>query len=113
LLVVRRKRHDIAVLLALGGSPRAVFWMFEAIGLLAGVVGSAFGVAMGGLYCAVVRAYAFPLGGDVYPVDHLPVIVGLAEALGPAAAAVLLCGITSGPVALLAARVVVVEGLQR
>lgn len=113
LLLVRRKRHDIAVIMAMGGSRSLVLWVFEAVGLLAGAVGAVLGLALGGLYCVVIDAFRYPLGGDVYPVDHLPVVVQPIDALGPAAAAVLLCGLASGPVAMLAARVRMLSALQR
>lgn len=113
LLVVRRKRHDIAVVMAVGGDGALVFWVFEAIGVLVGVCGAILGLGLGGLYCAVIGAYRYPLGGDVYPVDHLPVLVRPIDALGPAVAAVALCALASGPVAALAARVRVIDALRR
>ncbi len=113
LLVVRRKRHDIAVLMAVGGDRSLMFWTFETVGIFAGTVGAVLGLALGGLYCAVIEAYHYPLGGDIYPVDHLPVVVRAIDALGPAAAAVVLCALASGPVAVLASSVGVIESLRR
>jgi lipoprotein-releasing system permease protein len=113
LLLVRRKRHDIAVMMAVGGARSLVFWVFEAVGVLAGVMGAVLGLLLGGLYCLVIDAFRYPLGGDVYPVDHLPVVVRAIDAFGPAAAAVVLCALASGPVAMLAARVRVLASLQR
>jgi lipoprotein-releasing system permease protein len=113
LLLVRRKRHDIAVMMAVGGARSLVLWVFEAVGLLAGTMGAVLGLSLGGLYCLVIDTYRYPLGGDVYPVDHLPVVVRAVDAFGPAAAAVLLCALASGPVAMLAARVRVLAALQR
>lgn len=105
LLIVRRKQRDIAVLLAIGCDHRGVFWVFESIGLFAGGVGSIAGIALGGIYCSAVAMYRFPLALDVYPVDHLPVAVQLADVFVPVAAALGLCALASGPVALLATRV--------
>lgn len=113
LLLVRRKRHDIAVMMAVGGARSLVFWLFEAVGLFAGMVGAGLGLLLGGLYCLVIDTFRYPLGGDIYPVDHLPVVVRAIDALGPAAAAVLLCGLASGPVAMMAARVRVIASLKR
>jgi lipoprotein-releasing system permease protein len=113
LLVVRRKRHDIAVLMAVGGDGALVFWVFEAVGVFVGVCGALLGLVLGGLYCAVIGSYHYPLGSDVYPVDHLPVIVRPIDALGPALAAVALCALASGPVAALASRVRVIDSLRR
>ncbi|MEX1369179.1 MAG: FtsX-like permease family protein, partial [Nannocystaceae bacterium] len=113
LLLVRRKRHDIAVMMAVGGSRSLVLWVFEAVGLFAGAVGATLGLALGGLYCLVIDTFRYPLGSDIYPVDHLPVVIRAIDALGPAVAAVLLCGLASGPVAMMAARVRVVASLSR
>jgi lipoprotein-releasing system permease protein len=113
LLLVRRKHHDVAVLMALGGDGGLVFWVFEAVGVLAGVVGAVLGVALGAIYCAAIAAYRYPLVGEVYPVDHLPVALDVADALGPAIAAVALCALASGPVAALAARTRILAGLNR
>jgi len=105
LLIVRRKQRDIAVMLAIGCDDRGVFWVFETVGLLAGVVGSIAGIALGSMYCFAVAAYQFPLALDIYPVDHLPVAVQTADIVVPVAAALALCAVASGPVALLATRV--------
>lgn len=113
LLLVRRKRHDIAVMMAVGGDRSLVLWVFEGVGVLAGSVGAMLGLALGGLYCLVIDTFHYPLGNDIYPIDHLPVIVRPIDALGPAAAAVMLCALASGPVAMLAARVRVIASLQR
>jgi lipoprotein-releasing system permease protein len=113
LLIVRRKRHDIAVMMAVGGDPSLVFWVFEAIGLLAGFAGAALGIGLGGLYCFVLHTFEYPLVGEIYPIDHLPVQVSAFDALGPAAVAIALCGLASGPVAVLASKVRVIAGLGR
>jgi lipoprotein-releasing system permease protein len=113
LLIVRRKRHDIAVLMAVGSDGALVFWVFEAVGVLAGISGAFLGLMLGALYCTVIGAYHFPLGADIYPVDHLPVVVRPIDALGPAVVAVALCALASGPVAAMAARVRVIDSLRR
>ncbi len=113
LLLVRRKRAEIASLMALGADGRAVFWIFEAVGLLAGAVGAAVGLGLGLLLAGLVAAYRYPLSGDVYPVDHLPVHLTVPDVLAPGIAAVLLCALVSGPVALIAAKQPLLPGLQR
>ncbi len=113
LLVVRRKQHDIGVLLALGCDARGLFWVFEAMGLLAGGVGVLLGLTLGGLYCAVMARYDFALSSDVYPIDHLPIAIAPADMLVPACIAMLLCSIASGPVALMATRVRILAALNR
>ena len=113
LLLVRRKRHDIAVLMAVGGDRGLMFWTFEAVGAFAGIGGALMGLSLGALFCAVIAGYDYALGGDVYPVDHLPVALQAGDALGPAAVAVLMCALASGPVAMLAARVGVISSLRQ
>lgn len=113
LLLVRRKRHGIAVMMAVGGDSSLIFWVFEAIGVLAGLLGAALGIGLGALYCLVIDTYRYPLVGDVYPIDHLPVVVRAVDVLGPAAVAVVLCALASGPVAVMATRIGVLETLRK
>ena len=113
LLLIRRKQPAIAVLMSIGSSARLVFWIFEAIGGLAGVVGAIVGVGLGAGYAGLIAAFRYPLQGDVYPIDHLPVMLGPWDLLGPAIAAVAICALVSGPVALVAAKVPVLRGLGR
>ena len=113
LLLVRRKRAEIAALMALGADGRTVFWIFEAVGLLAGAVGAAVGLGLGLLLSGLVAAYRYPLSGDVYPVDHLPVHLTIGDVITPGIAAVLLCALVSGPVALVAAKLPLLAGLRR
>ena len=113
LLIVRRKRHDIGVMMAVGSSRALVFWVFESIGLVAGLAGAALGLVLGGLYCLVIQAYEYPLVGDVYPVDHMPVELGILDALVPAIVAIGLCGFASGPVAVRASKVRLLSALGR
>ena len=105
LLLVRRKRAEIASLMALGADGRTVFWIFETVGLLAGAVGAAVGLLLGLLLSGLVAAYRYPLSGDVYPVDHLPVRLTWIDVATPGFAALVLCALVSGPVALIAAKI--------
>ncbi|MGB1017090.1 MAG: ABC transporter permease, partial [Nannocystaceae bacterium] len=91
LLLVRRKRVEIAGMMSLGADGRLIFWIFEAVGLVAGGAGAIVGLCLGGLFCGLVAGFHFPLQGDVYPIAHLPVELGLIDALGPALAAIVLC----------------------
>ncbi len=113
LLLVRRKTGEIAALMALGADGRTIFWIFEAVGLLAGMVGAAVGLGLGLLLSGLVAAYRYPLSGDVYPVDHLPVHLTAVDVIAPGVAAMLLCALVSGPVALVAAKLPLLPGLRR
>jgi len=112
LLLVRRKRGDIAVLRTLGADHRNVFWCFEALGVTLGAVGAGLGSFVAALSCAVLATQRFPLGADVFPVDHLPVALRLADAVGPALAAVGVCALATGPVAVQAARGAILDALR-
>lgn len=112
LLVIRRKRHDIAVLQTLGADRSLIFWTFEALGIVVGGAGSLLGASLGLFYCGVLMRHKFPLGADVYPVDHLPVVMSVGDTLGPMLAAVAICAAASGPVAALASRVIVLDALR-
>jgi ABC-type lipoprotein release transport system permease subunit len=100
-------------MMAVGSSRALVFWVFESIGLAAGLGGVVLGLGLGGLYCLVIDAYRYPLVGDVYPVDHMPVALGWLDVVGPAGVALLLCGLASGPVALRASKVRLLSALGR
>jgi lipoprotein-releasing system permease protein len=113
LLLIRRKQPAIAVLMAIGSDARLIFLVFEAIGGLAGLVGALVGVGLGASYAGLIAAFRYPLQDDVYPIDHLPVALGAWDLLGPALAAVLICALVSGPVAIVAAKVPVLRGLGR
>ena len=113
LLLVRRKQVEIASLMALGADKRQIFWVFEGVGVVAGAIGALSGLALGGLYCGLIASYRYPLDGDVYPIDHLPVILGPLDIVFPMVAAVAICALVSGPVAVVASRQPVLEGLRR
>ena len=113
LLLVRRKQAGIATMMAMGSDGRLIFWIFESVGCLAGICGALVGVGLGAAYAGLIAVFRYPLHGDVYPIDHLPVRLGAWDLLGPALAAVLICAAVSGPVALIAARVPVLRGLGR
>lgn len=113
LLLVRRKRPEIAALMALGAYKRAIFWIFEAVGALAGALGAAIGIGVGLYFGLLVAVFRYPLDPTVYPVDHLPFALTWIDVLGPALAAVLICALASGPVAVVASRQPVLAGLSR
>lgn len=113
LLLVRRKRPEIAALMALGADRRAVFLIFEAVGVLAGELGALIGVAVGLFFGTLVTVFRYPLDPTVYPVDHLPFSLTWLDVAGPAIAAIVICSLASGPVAVVASRQPVLQGLSR
>jgi lipoprotein-releasing system permease protein len=80
-MTVTDKRGDIAILRTLGASPLSIMGIFVAQGLLAGLVGTAGGVALGlgiayhldVLVPALERALGTTLlSPSIYLIDHLP-----------------------------------------
>ena len=112
-LIVRRKRSLIAVLMSLGASRSMVFQVFEAVGLASGIVGAVIGVLVARYFTWAVAWYRYPLTADVYPIDHLPVAWAWSEVAFVSLAAIGLCAAASGPVAVFAAGLPVLRGLQR
>jgi lipoprotein-releasing system permease protein len=104
LLSIRRKRGDIAMLMALGADRRLIFWIFEYVGMRVGLAGVIGGLLLGAIFCAALASMQFPLDPEVYPLDHLPVAWRARDGLLPAAAALLICAFSSGPIARRAAR---------
>ena len=113
LLLVRRKREEIAALMSLGADSRAIFAVFEAVGVFAGALGALIGVGLGLAFGVMVAVFRYPLDPEVYPVDHLPFALSWIDVTGPAAAALVICALASGPVALVASRLPLLAGLGR
>ena len=80
-MVVRDKRGDIAILQSFGASARSIVVIFAAQGALIGVIGTAFGLALGILISSLLgRIVAFVetslgmdvLAGEIYLITDLP-----------------------------------------
>lgn len=113
LLLVRRKQAEIAALMSLGADARAIFAVFEAVGIFAGGLGALIGIGLGLGFGAMVAVFRYPLDPEVYPVDYLPFALSWIDLAGPAVAALLICALASGPVAVVASRLPVLAGLGR
>ncbi len=76
IMLVMEKKQDIAVLMAMGAWPRSIKRIFMWQGLIIGLVGTALGFGGGLLVCFLLEHYQFiKLPGDVYPMDHLIVLL--------------------------------------
>lgn len=113
LLLVRRKQAEIAALMSLGADARTIFAIFEAVGVFAGGLGALIGLALGLGFGLMVAVFRYPLDPEVYPVDYLPFALSWIDLAGPATAALLICALASGPVALVASRLPLLAGLGR
>ena len=98
-MVVRDKRSDIAILQSFGASPRSITTLFATQGTLIGVIGTAFGVALGILVASQLGSMAAfvesvlgidLLSEEVYFISDLPTDIRPAEVVQIALLAVLL-----------------------
>ena len=72
-VVVHERARDIAILRAMGATPRSVGAIFLTQGLAVGLLGTVLGLAMGGLCCLLLSAVGYPLDPHVYLISELPV----------------------------------------
>ena len=98
-MVVRDKRSDIAILQSFGASPRSITALFATQGTLIGVIGTAFGVALGILVASQLGGMAAfveavlgidLLSEEVYFISDLPTDIRPAEVVQIAVLAILL-----------------------
>ena len=73
-MLVMEKTRDIAILMSMGATARAIRNIFMLQGSIIGVIGTALGYALGlGVALALEKYQFIKIPGDVYPMDHLPV----------------------------------------
>ncbi|MEE9382465.1 MAG: FtsX-like permease family protein [Nannocystaceae bacterium] len=105
LFLLRRKRHDTAVLRCLGATSWMIFAVYECIGLFVGSVGVALGCGLGTLLAAVLGATRVPVFAEAYGLGELPVRLVAGDLVLPALLTVLLCLLVTAPAARSACRV--------
>ena len=92
IMLVMEKKQDIAVLMAMGTWPRSIKRIFMWQGVIIGLVGTALGFGGGLLVCFLLEHYQFiKLPGDVYPMDHLTVLLDPLDLWVIGLSAMLLC----------------------
>lgn len=74
-MVIMEKRSEIGILRSMGASSGSVMSIFMAQGTMIGAFGTALGVAVGLLVCALLREIEIDLPADVYFINTLPVLV--------------------------------------
>ena len=74
IMVVMEKRRDIAVLMTMGATRKAIRRIFVLKGLIVGGAGTVAGLAVGGLGCALLARYHFiHIEKKIYGISTLPV----------------------------------------
>jgi lipoprotein-releasing system permease protein len=92
IMLVMEKKQDIAVLMAMGARPKSIRRIFMWQGVSIGIVGTALGFGLGLLVCFLLEKYQFiKLPGDVYPMEHLTVLLEALDLWIIGASAMLLC----------------------
>ncbi len=74
-VVVHERAREIAIIRAMGGTRRSVAAIFLVQGLAVGLMGTALGLAVGGLACLLLDAVGYPLDPQVYLISRLPVLI--------------------------------------
>lgn len=112
IMVVLDKQKEIAVLKAMGATDDAILRAFVWQGAIIGVIGTAFGLALGFVLCKGLLAWAFPLDPKVYFISHLPVQVRPQEFFVTGVIAIAICLAATVVPALYAARLPPADGLR-
>ncbi|MEE4356384.1 MAG: lipoprotein-releasing ABC transporter permease subunit [Desulfococcaceae bacterium] len=91
-MMVMEKRRDIAILKAMGAAEQSIRKIFVFKGLAVGCIGTALGTVIGTGLCALLSRYKFiELPSDIYYITTIPVRLSIWDVLMIAAAAVIIC----------------------
>ena len=87
-MIVIEKSRDIAILKTMGATNRGIMAIFMTQGVIVGLTGTVLGLLGGFALCLVLgETNLIALPGDVYYLDHLPVIMKFSDFAAVAAAA--------------------------
>jgi lipoprotein-releasing system permease protein len=111
-MLVIGKAKEIAILKSMGMRSAGVARVFQAAGVLMGLIGIAFGLGVGLTTIAILRRYDYQLDPHVYLIDQLPVKVNPDEVLMTACITLAICFLATLIPALKAAHLPPVEGLR-
>ncbi len=112
---VLQKYREISIFKAIGFSSRDIQKLFSFHGLLLGLIGIVFGVALGLLLCllfVVAQKFFVILPGDVYRLDNIGVDIRFIDMAAIIGSAVLICLVSSLAPAFRGAKLKPVEGLR-
>lgn len=90
-LMVMEKGRDIAIVTAMGGTPRTIMTVFMLQGLIIGLIGTALGAALGIGACWILDTYqVIRLAPEVYAIPYVPFRVRAFDVAVTCAVAVLI-----------------------
>ena len=112
LLMVTEKGKEIAILKAIGASDGSILRTFMIEGMIIGGIGTAFGVVTGLATCTGLSWFGLRLDPEVYYIDRLPISVNGWDFLTVAAAALIICTLSTVYPAYAASRLRPVDGLR-
>jgi lipoprotein-releasing system permease protein len=96
IMMVMEKKRDIAILKAMGATNRSIRKIFVIKGMIIGSIGTSLGVLMGFVLCSLLKHYKFiDLPGDVYYITKLPVQLNGIDVGVIAAAAMVICFVST------------------
>ncbi len=73
IMMVLEKQRDIAILTAMGATPKVIMWVFMLQGLIIGIIGTVLGAVLGvGLSTVLDRYRLIPLEAEVYSIPYIP-----------------------------------------
>lgn len=111
-MLVSEKTKEIAILKAIGLSPRRCARIFRIIGIRLGLIGVLSGTALALWFCKVLEYVHLPLNGKIYQVNHLPIRWQWPQAVGVSILVMAICFLTAVSAARRAARLQPVDGLR-
>ncbi len=113
IMMVMEKTRDIAILKTMGATNKSIRRIFMLRGMVIGMLGTALGLIMGIILCALLQHYQFiHLPGDVYFLDTLPVKLEIFDAFVIVASTFLICFFATLYPARQAARLNPVDGIR-
>jgi len=89
-MMVGERSREIGILLSMGARPRQIQGIFITNGLCLGAVGTALGSLLGYLGTVYLERFGFKLPGDVYFLDHVPVVAQAGDFLAVAGVAMVI-----------------------
>jgi lipoprotein-releasing system permease protein len=91
IMIVMEKSREIAILKAVGATPRGIMSIFMIHGTIIGVIGTLIGIAGGYVVCHLLKTYRFiSLPPDIYYLSYLPVRISLFDFIIVPAAAIMI-----------------------